>query len=72
MIIAGLIDELQAFLNEAENCANGRKGMQVPYTGIFAGHVTHPSTVRDVRRIVRQLEEAACQRVSPPSSTTSA
>lgn len=53
--IEELIADLKAVLAEADRTT---KGMSVPYCGMFADVLRHPSTLRDIRDIVNRLEQA--------------
>ena len=54
-LLESVCQMFESAANEAENIASGRKGMQVPYHGDFAGSLHFPGVARNVRWWARNL-----------------
>ncbi len=54
-VAGGVAGEFEGAVAEAENIANGRKGMQVSFHGDFAGAIRSPSTVARMRWWAREI-----------------
>ena len=54
-MLVAVCDMFERAENEADNIASGRRGMQVPYHGDFAGVLHRPSVAQTVRWWAKRL-----------------
>jgi len=54
-LLEGICDEFERAIAEADNCASGRKGMQVPCHCDFVSAIKFPSVVAKMRWWVREF-----------------